>query len=65
MKSLYFNEEHELFRESVKSFVQKEIVPYGKQWEKDKRTPKSLLKKVRGLWLFRYQSQRKIWRYTS
>jgi acyl-CoA dehydrogenase len=46
MKSLYFNEEHELFRESVKSFVQKEIVPYGKQWEKDKRTPKSLLKKL-------------------
>ncbi len=46
MKSLYFKEEHQIFRESVRDFVQKEIVPYGKQWEKDKRTPKSLLKKL-------------------
>lgn len=46
MKSQYFTEEHELFRESVKAFIQKEIMPYGDQWEKDKRTPKSLLKKL-------------------
>ncbi|MEZ5009980.1 MAG: acyl-CoA dehydrogenase family protein [Chitinophagales bacterium] len=46
MKSLYFNEEHELFRESVRAFVQKEIVPFGEQWEKDKRIPKELLKKL-------------------
>ena len=29
MKSLYFTEEHELFRQSVRQFVQKEIIPYG------------------------------------
>lgn len=46
MKSQYFTEEHELFRESVKAFVEKEIMPYGDQWEKDKRIPKSLLKKL-------------------
>ena len=46
MSSIYFNEEHQLFRESVASFVQKEIVPYGLDWEKNKRIPKSLLKKL-------------------
>lgn len=46
MKSLYFNEEHQLFRESVRDFVQQEIVPFGKQWEKEKKIPKSLLKKL-------------------
>lgn len=46
MKSQYFTEEHELFREIVKAFVTKEILPFGDQWEKDKRTPKSLLKKL-------------------
>ena len=37
MKSLYFTEEHELFRQSVRQFVQKEILPYGDQWEKDEK----------------------------
>ena len=46
MKSLYFNDEHELFRNSISAFVQKEIVPFGDEWEKQKRTPKSLLKKL-------------------
>ncbi len=46
MKSQYFNEEHELFRESVRTFVQKEIVPFGDDWEKQKQIPKSLLKKL-------------------
>ena len=46
MKSQYFTEEHHLFRESVKAFVQKEIIPFGDTWEKEKRTPKSLLKKL-------------------
>lgn len=46
MKSQYFTEEHELFRDSVKAFVQKEIVPFGNEWEKQKQIPKSLLKKL-------------------
>ena len=30
-----YSEEHEIFRESVKKFVAKEIEPYHAQWEKD------------------------------
>ncbi len=30
-----FGEEHELFRESVKRFIDKEIAPHHAQWEKD------------------------------
>jgi acyl-CoA dehydrogenase len=31
-----FNEEHELFRASVRDFIAKEITPHNSQWEKDK-----------------------------
>ena len=37
MKSLYFTDEHELFRQSVRQFVEKEILPFGNQWEKDEK----------------------------
>jgi acyl-CoA dehydrogenase len=30
-----FNEEHEIFRESVRRFIEKDITPYHDQWEKD------------------------------
>ncbi|MEU5880432.1 acyl-CoA dehydrogenase family protein [Spirillospora sp. NPDC047279] len=30
-----FTEEHEAFRDMVRSFIQKEIAPYHEQWEKD------------------------------
>lgn len=31
----FFTEEHEMFREQVRRFVEKEIVPHHAQWEKD------------------------------
>lgn len=37
-----FNEEHELFRATVKRFVEKEITPYHAQWEKDGIVPREL-----------------------
>lgn len=46
MKSLYFTEEHELFRQSVRQFVQKEILPYANQWEKDEKIPRELFAKM-------------------
>jgi acyl-CoA dehydrogenase len=46
MKSLYFTEEHELFRQSVRQFVEKEIVPFGNQWEKDEKIPRELFVKL-------------------
>jgi alkylation response protein AidB-like acyl-CoA dehydrogenase len=37
-----FNEEHNMFRETVRRFVQREIVPYHAQWEKDGIVPREL-----------------------
>ena len=34
MANMYFTEEHEVFRESFKDFLQKEVVPYIEKWEK-------------------------------
>jgi len=33
MNSMYFTEEHNLFRESLKEFLQKEVVPHIDKWE--------------------------------
>ena len=35
MKRTLFTEEHNLFRDSFKHFLEKEVVPYYAQWEKD------------------------------
>jgi len=35
MKRTIFTEEHTLFRDAFRHFVEKEIVPYNEQWEKD------------------------------
>ncbi|WP_282081125.1 acyl-CoA dehydrogenase family protein [Aquimarina algiphila] len=34
MDSMYFTEEHELFRESLKEFLKKEVTPHIDKWEK-------------------------------
>ncbi|WNM19062.1 acyl-CoA dehydrogenase family protein [Flavobacterium capsici] len=34
MNSTYFTEEHELFRESLRDFLNKEVVPHIEKWEK-------------------------------
>ena len=34
MNSQYFSEEHELFRKSLKDFLNKEVVPHIEKWEK-------------------------------
>ena len=34
MNSMYFTEEHELFRKSLQDFLQKEVVPHIDKWEK-------------------------------
>ncbi len=34
MNSMYFTEEHELFRQSLKDFLKKEVTPHIEQWEK-------------------------------
>jgi len=37
-----FREEHNMFRETVRRFVEQEIVPYHAQWEKDGIVPREL-----------------------
>lgn len=45
MHQYYFTEEHELFRQSLKSFLEKEVHPNITQWEEDRRTPRSIYKR--------------------
>lgn len=40
MKSYYFTEEHDLFRQSLRDFLNKEVIPNIDQWEEDRRIPK-------------------------
>ena len=37
-----FDSEHEIFRESVRRFIEKEITPYHEEWEKDGVVPREL-----------------------
>ena len=44
-----YNEEHEIFRESLKKFIDNEIVPYIDEWEEKREIPLSLWKKMGSL----------------
>lgn len=37
-----FDSDHDIFRESVRRFIEKEISPYHEQWEKDGAVPREL-----------------------
>ena len=42
MRRTIFNEEHDLFRQAFRQFVEKEITPHHLQWEKDGIVPREL-----------------------
>ncbi|PWA09209.1 acyl-CoA dehydrogenase [Pueribacillus theae] len=42
----YFTEEHRMFRESLRKFLEKEVVPNFNQWEKDGIIPRSVWTKM-------------------
>ncbi len=46
MKCRIFDEEHEIFRRTVKNFVEKEIKPYATQWDEQENFPKELFKRL-------------------
>ena len=46
MKSYYFTEEHELFRQSLRAFIDKEVQPNVDQWEKDGQVSRDLWTKM-------------------
>lgn len=46
MERNIFTDEHEMFRESVRRFIQKEIAPYHEQWEEAGLVPRELWQKA-------------------
>ncbi|MGG2063980.1 acyl-CoA dehydrogenase family protein [Bacillus sp. S14(2024)] len=46
MKHAYLEEEHHIFRDAFRKFLEKEAYPYYNQWEKDGIIPRSLWKKM-------------------
>jgi alkylation response protein AidB-like acyl-CoA dehydrogenase len=51
MRRTIFNEEHEMFRSSVRAFMEKEIVPNHEQWEKDGQVDKAMFRSAGSLGL--------------
>ena len=45
MDSPYFTEEHEMFRKTVRNFVEKEIAPHADEWEAQEDFPNDVFKK--------------------
>lgn len=46
MNSYYFTEEHEMFRENLRAFLDKEVVPNLDKWEKEQFVPQEIWKKM-------------------
>ena len=46
MTDLYYSEEHHLFRESLRNFLQKEVVPHLDKWEKTGHIERFIWEKV-------------------
>src|SRR5258705_6208787 len=67
----YCTEEHGLFRQTVKQFVQAEIAPHAEEWDEAGIFPKELFKKAADLGLFgirldpKYGGSGLDWWYTA
>lgn len=46
MDIIQYTEEHKIFRESVRRFMDKEVIPYVEEWEEAGIVPKSVWKKM-------------------
>ncbi len=42
----YFSQEHEMFRQGLKDFLAKEVIPHIDQWEEERKTPREIWKKM-------------------
>lgn len=42
MKSLYFNDDHQLFRQSARQFIEAEVLPYAAEWEEKREIPREI-----------------------
>ncbi|WP_251555448.1 acyl-CoA dehydrogenase family protein [Neobacillus muris] len=46
MKHPYLKEDHEIFRQSLRKFLEKEAYPFYEQWEEDRMVPRSFWRKM-------------------
>lgn len=46
MKSMFFSEEHELFRDSLRDFLKVEVLPFEDEWEKEGKVDRALFRKM-------------------
>lgn len=46
MLQKYFTEQHEIFRQSLRAFIAKEVIPNIEKWEEDRRIPRIIWKKM-------------------
>lgn len=46
MEHPYLNEDHEIFRKSLRKFLEKEAYPYYEQWEEERMIPRSFWEKL-------------------
>ena len=44
--SIYFSEEHDMFRDQLRRFIEAEIVPNGEKWEEEGTTPREVLRRM-------------------
>ena len=49
MDSIYFGEEHELFRSTLRRFIDEEVIPFGDAWEEAGEVPRDVLCKMGAL----------------
>lgn len=46
MKSPYFKEEHHLFRQTVRQFIETEVAPHAVEWEEQQEIPRSIWQRM-------------------
>lgn len=50
--SIYFDEQHRQFRDSIRRFIEQEVVPCGESWEEEGMVPRDALRRMGKLGFF-------------
>ncbi len=45
----YFNQDHQIFRHSLRLFIEKEVIPNTEKWESERKIPKEIYQKMGNL----------------
>ena len=48
-EAIYFTEEHRMFRENLRRFIETEVMPHAEPWEAQGKVPRDVLKKLGAL----------------